>query len=716
MRIKRTIAAVAIVALLGLLLIQSDAGAHTPTGPSNQGGVSVAGDVPPLLQYQGRLTDPGTGEPVDDGSYTMVFRLYDVESGGDWLWSETKDVSVEGGVFSTTLGDTEALDPGLFSGQALWLGIKVGADAEATPRQRLLPVAYALGLAPGAVISTTSTSAAFVVSNAGAGDALQVDGTTTLNGDLSVSGSLIGGSHEHSGGDITSGTVAEPRIAAQIARDTEIMPTVLGNDGVGSSLDADRLDGQDSSAFSPANHTHSGSDITSGTVAEPRIAAQIARDAELEGAITGHAGDADAHHERYTDNEAWGAVLARDGAGTGLHADLLDGRHAGDFALEGHHHDSRYVNTTGPDSMSGSSADPILDVKQTGSGVGGNFSSVTTYGVFGETSSTSPGQAGIAGVAGWTTFTYVEEAGVLGKSKNGTGVVGHSDNHFGVYGRSETKHGVRGEAMGTTAGVFGGNWGTGYGVRGYSLANHGVYGYSGSSTDYGGYFSGYNGLYARGTSGNGIYAEGANTGQSGAAILAENTGAGVGLWGKGNWGLVADATGDGVYAGFFYDDIYVSGKIDVIGTVDPIIGERFEVHPDGEYEVGDLLVIDPDSPYLVLSTEANDTKVIGVVGPSVDYRDGELMVIVLGYHGAKPDESLDEGSARTVARIKVDASQGAIKRGDLLTTSPTPGHAMKAQPVDVGGVEIHRPGTIIGKALESLDSGQGLIEVFIALQ
>ena len=41
---------------------------------------------------------------------------------------------------------------------------------------------------------------------------------------------------------------------------------------------------------------------------------------------------------------------------------------------------------------------------------------------------------------------------------------------------------------------------------------------------------------------------------------------------------------------------------------------------------------------------------------------------------------------------------------------------MKAQPVDVAGVELYRPGTIIGKALESLDSGQGLIEVFVILQ
>jgi hypothetical protein len=231
---------VLIVVLSGLLVwsIGSSAGGSLAREESRVGRQAV---VAPVLQYQGRLTDPDTGEPVDDGSYTMAFRLYDVESGGSWLWSETKDVSVQGGVFSTALGDTEALDPGLFNGQALWLGIKVGADDEATPRQPILPVAYALGLAPGAIVSTTSNSAAFVVRNAGAGDALEVDG------DLSVSGSLSGGSHDHSGSDITSGTVAEPRIDAQIARDNEIMPSVLGNDGTGSGLDADRLDGYEGS-------------------------------------------------------------------------------------------------------------------------------------------------------------------------------------------------------------------------------------------------------------------------------------------------------------------------------------------------------------------------------------------------------------------------------------------------------------------------------------
>ena len=67
-------------------------------------------------------------------------------------------------------------------------------------------------------------------------------------------------------------------------------------------------------------------------------------------------------------------------------------------------------------------------------------------------------------------------------------------------------------------------------------------------------------------------------------------------------------------------------------------------------------------------------------------------------------------------RIKVDARYGAIEAGDLLVTSPTPGYAMKSKPVKAGGVVMHRPGTILGKALESLPSGKGEILVLLTLQ
>ena len=58
--------------------------------------------------------------------------------------------------------------------------------------------------------------------------------------------------------------------------------------------------------------------------------------------------------------------------------------------------------------------------------------------------------------------------------------------------------------------------------------------------------------------------------------------------------------------------------------------------------------------------------------------------------------------------VKVDAGFGAIAVGDLLTTSPTAGHAMRT--------DDPQPGTVLGKALESLDAGTGTIRVLVMLR
>jgi hypothetical protein len=239
---KHKTVAILVTVMAGLLLYPSG------TSWSQSIGAVADGVVTPLLQYQGRLTDPATGKIVADGSYSMDFRLYDVEAGGTALWLESKAVTVQGGLFSTVLGDTTALDPYLFNGQALWLGVTVEGE-QLGPRQPVLPVAYALSLVPGAVVASNS-GPALQVSHLGGGEALLVGGS------LNVSGSLIGGSHTHSGGDITSGTVADGRISSTIARDSEIMPSVLANDGPGSTLDADLLDGNQASAFALSAHNH----------------------------------------------------------------------------------------------------------------------------------------------------------------------------------------------------------------------------------------------------------------------------------------------------------------------------------------------------------------------------------------------------------------------------------------------------------------------------
>ncbi len=102
----------------------------------------IAGSSP-VINYQGRLTDPG-GTPIT-GNYTMEFSLYNVETGGSALWTETQSlVPVSNGFFSVKLGSITSLSTVDFS-KDLWLGIKVGIDSEMIPRLKLEDVPHALG-------------------------------------------------------------------------------------------------------------------------------------------------------------------------------------------------------------------------------------------------------------------------------------------------------------------------------------------------------------------------------------------------------------------------------------------------------------------------------------------------------------------------------------------------------------------------------------------
>ncbi|MFZ0750491.1 MAG: hypothetical protein WAM70_14095, partial [Pyrinomonadaceae bacterium] len=121
---------------------------------------------------------------------------------------------------------------------------------------------------------------------------------------------------------------------------------------------------------------------------------------------------------------------------------------------------------------------------------------------------------------------------------------------------------------------------------------------------------------------------------------------------------------------------------------------------------GTVVVLDTTkSNQVIASGTAYDTRVAGVIS-------------------AQPGITLGEGGEGKVlvattgrVRVKVDASRGAIQIGDLLVTSDVPGVAMKSKAVNLGGVQIHRPGTIIGKALEPLAKGSsGEILVLLSLQ
>jgi hypothetical protein len=112
-------------------------------------------------------------------------------------------------------------------------------------------------------------------------------------------------------------------------------------------------------------------------------------------------------------------------------------------------------------------------------------------------------------------------------------------------------------------------------------------------------------------------------------------------------------------------------------------------------EAGDVLAFDPDSVGLLrVAASMSDPAVVGVAtAPSAGEGDGE---------GALHEVPV---ALTGLVDCKVDAGYGAIRTGDLLTSSPTVGHGMRALEA--------LPGTILGKAAEPLDAGTGTIKVLV---
>jgi hypothetical protein len=139
------------------------------------------------------------------------------------------------------------------------------------------------------------------------------------------------------------------------------------------------------------------------------------------------------------------------------------------------------------------------------------------------------------------------------------------------------------------------------------------------------------------------------------------------------------------------------------------VAEMFDVEGSkSQYEPGDVLVISEANDRTVEKSSAPaSTKVVGVYAtkPGVVLTEKSI------------EESLDQLVPMGVIGViptKVCLENGPIKRGDLLVTSSKQGHAMKAIPVNVGGVLIYPTGAILGKALENFEGQEaGLIKVLV---
>ena len=147
MRGRWMLVAMAIPAIVAAVALYLAVDNIAQAGPG--GAPAAAPSVPTVISYQGRLTDPGTGQPMADGSYNMRFRIYDAATGGALLWQEpaaadpAASVPVTGGVFTVLLGSSVALDASVFAGGSAYLEVEVNGETLA-PRQQIGAVAYAL--------------------------------------------------------------------------------------------------------------------------------------------------------------------------------------------------------------------------------------------------------------------------------------------------------------------------------------------------------------------------------------------------------------------------------------------------------------------------------------------------------------------------------------------------------------------------------------------
>jgi hypothetical protein len=154
------------------------------------------------------------------------------------------------------------------------------------------------------------------------------------------------------------------------------------------------------------------------------------------------------------------------------------------------------------------------------------------------------------------------------------------------------------------------------------------------------------------------------------------------------------------------EKLHVVGNIHVTGNINAKYQDVAEWVPSTQsLAAGTVVVLDTTRPnHVVASSSAYDTRVAGVVSarPGVllgERGEGKLMVATTGR-----------------VRVKVDATRGPVRVGDLLVTSDREGVAMKSEPVAVGDRPMHLPGTLIGKALEPLAGDVGEILVLLSLQ
>jgi hypothetical protein len=292
-------------------------------------------------------------------------------------------------------------------------------------------------------------------------------------------------------------------------------------------------------------------------------------------------------------------------------------------------------------------------------------------------------------MAKFTVVTADKEAAILGDSRVGPGIQGtskdgragffHSDNQEGLFadtnsGAAAAIAAVQLNAASTGATYWGENKGTGPAVLGTNTGTG-------------------RGAFFHSETVEGLAAETKSPGNAAiAAVQLNPTSTGAALYAE----HVASLT-----AGFFKGNVIVTGDISFPGAD---CAEDFTIRRDVFAEPGTVMALS-EGGELVPCSAPYERRVAGVIAGAGSHRPGIIM-------DKQPDTLLRRQPIALVGKVfcKVDATLAPVEVGDLLTSSGTEGHAMKALDSNLAF------GSVIGKAMAPLSEGRGLIPILVTLQ